>query len=262
MLESQQDFWEHLLGCSQSCSLGLSCVFSWNQPWGGTPKLPLTADHVQPWAHVLWDQPLARDMTMQCCFPKAATASTEALKFWWCRLREPVWRVLHSSGIWVPYNLISAACLHWPWAALPSLRASCLTSLCWAVCGEAFWGQNNPCCAAASLQAVLLTGPLHPADFWVKEVHDWSCSLLFSHSPQHMSRCPPAQLLPCPATWHQCWWWMFHRPSREMSKAAMGCEFPLVGGLMGFWNFSDVEILFPKKSFKVWHLLPKGQLEG
>lgn len=40
---------------------------------------------------------------------RETTVST-ALKFWSCRLKEPVQQVLHSPGIWVPSNLICSSC--------------------------------------------------------------------------------------------------------------------------------------------------------
>lgn len=54
------------------------------------PSLPLTAEHAQQPSSTLlvWDQPLARAAGVRHHFPQmwcAATVSTEALKFWWCR---------------------------------------------------------------------------------------------------------------------------------------------------------------------------------
>lgn len=46
------------------------------------------------------------------------------------QVREPVWQVLRGPGIWVPFNLISTACLHWSCACYPLCRETPSSQLC------------------------------------------------------------------------------------------------------------------------------------
>lgn len=96
-----------------------ACVCVWSQPWGRDPQ-PVFDCRACP-ATQLSAAGVGPASGMGCS--RASSLSTNIVvcshrvhrnpQILVVQVREPVWQVLHSPGIWVPSNLISTACPHW-----------------------------------------------------------------------------------------------------------------------------------------------------
>lgn len=80
---------------------------------GGMTSLPLASEHAQHPSSVLL---LKTSPGHGHHFPQtlwcADSVFMESPQILEVQMREPVWQVFHSPGIWIPSNLISSVCLY------------------------------------------------------------------------------------------------------------------------------------------------------